>query len=365
MKNKKILLLHHSNDLGGAGMSLLSIYKMLVNKFDISIYIPKKDSELGHFLMSKKVKIKEVGFNLGMISYYSGGPKVISRTFLKNLLQIKKSRKRIKEIVKKEHPDFIAINSLTLCWVGLINFRKNLQKICFIRETLKNKISDFIIKKIIDINFHQACFISRYDKEKFDFSRANSHIIYDCVDSKYQQLKTTRKEACKKLKIKNENFNVLFLGGNDELKGWSIIKACFDTISNNNIKLIVAGKSDKKNTDSIKFIGTQTNMPLVYKSCDVLVFPSTSPHQARPVFESGFFKKPIIISNFLQTKEFVKNNFNGLEFYPKDIESLKNCIFELYRKKDKIKKLGENNFLLSKRNHTEDKVSLKLKKVFE
>ena len=51
-----------------------------------------------------------------------------------------------------------------------------------------------------------------------------------------------------------------------------------------------------------------------YKEANIIVFPSTKPHQARPIYEAGISNKPIIISDFNETKEFAINEYNVFTF---------------------------------------------------
>ena len=81
--------------------------------------------------------------------------------------------------------------------------------------------------------------------------------------------------------------------------------------------------------DRIYKIGIQKDMSDVYELADVLIFPANEPHQARPAFEAGAKKIPVIMPDFKNTEEYVKNEKNGLIFKRRCPKSLANCIIRL------------------------------------
>ena len=66
-----------------------------------------------------------------------------------------------------------------------------------------------------------------------------------------------------------------------------------------------------------------------YAAADIVIFPSTEPHQARPVYEAGASCKPCVISDFPNTAEFAKDGVNVLTFRPGDAKALADCVERL------------------------------------
>lgn len=354
VSRKKVLLIHHSDSLGGAGVSLLNTYKMLKDDYDVNVYLPHIKSQLAQFFKQQDVPIKAFGEKVGMISSYSGGPNEYSRTFLKNLLQINKTRKKLQQIIEHEKPDFVAVNSMTLTWAGKIIQKNNIKSLCFIRETYINSFGMKYICYCLDNYFDGIIFISDFDKKKFMSKAPYVEVIRNSIDIGDYSLNLSRKQSCDFLGINKESFNILFVGGTSELKGWSVIIKAFKELEGYNVNLIIAGSIDNNKAianHKIKYIGEQKNMSIVYKASDVLVFPSTSPHQARPAFEAGMMKLPVIISDFEETHENIKNQVNGLTFKPGDHNDLAKKIFKLYADNDLRLKLGEENFHHTMRYH--------------
>jgi glycosyltransferase involved in cell wall biosynthesis len=343
---KKIVILHHNNGLGGAGMSLLHVHKMLENNYIVKTYIPEKNSKLGKFLLSNEVSIQEIGEKIGIICAYSGGSRFLGRTSFKSLFRIRKTKKAFNEIIENEKPDIVAVNSMTLAWAGKIIKKNNCKSLCFVRETYVSNIGMKYIKYFLDKYFDGVIFISEYDKKKLKCKSPVIGVVKDCTRKVDYILEVTKEEACRKLNIDCSGFNVLFVGGTNELKGWSLIESAIEKLIYYNIQLVVAGSTDRKAVNekkNIKFIGSRTDMPMVYRTCDVLVFPSTSPHQARPVFEAGMLGLPVIISDFQETNESVRDGVNGITFTPNDANELARSILKLYNNRELCNKMGCEN----------------------
>jgi glycosyltransferase involved in cell wall biosynthesis len=81
--------------------------------------------------------------------------------------------------------------------------------------------------------------------------------------------------------------------------------------------------------DSLIFTGVRQDIPQVLAASDVLVFPSTVPHFARPVIEAAAMGKPAIASDVGGPAELVVNGETGLLVPPKDAHALAEAIVEL------------------------------------
>ncbi|MBU5343511.1 glycosyltransferase family 4 protein [Caldifermentibacillus hisashii] len=348
----KILLIHHSGYIGGAGLSLYNIAKMLSEKHDVIVYCSIDSPDMIKFLTSKEIQTKPIK-NIGMISAYSGGPHIYQRTFIRSLLNIIKSRKLLKDIIRNEKPDVVGINSVTLSWIGKLLKYEGVKSICFVRETARVSPWTLLIKRYLNQYFDSVIFISEYDKKVFNCSKVKTEVVRDCINQDYLYLNYDREEACKILGLDKNKFNILFVGGTSKLKGWDVIKNAMNYLDDN-FRLIVTGNRENNieiNSERITYLGVRSDMPLVYRASDVLVFPSTSPHQARPVFEAGVMNVPVIISNFKQTSEHIKHMENGLTFKPSSPIDLSKKIQLLYSNKQLRDNLTKANFYFAKQNH--------------
>ncbi len=333
-----------------------------------------KDTDMHRLLKDRGISVIPYDFQMGSIHYYSGGPNIISRTFAKCITDIIKNKNNIIEIIKKSDADLILINSLTTSWIAkYIKQYTNKKVACFIRETFPRK-GNIFLKSIFDLILKNYCdevfFISNYDKNLFFKNNVDKGVVIRNSVPNYFFCEKTKSEACKELNIPENTFNILFVGGMSKLKGTEVIVKAMRGLPDN-IRLIIAGYKNENDKYSksishfidthmlshvISFIGVQKSMTTAYSCSDVLVFPSTKPHQARPVFEAGAFKKAAIISDFPEISEAINNKVNGMVFEPCNENSLREKILYLYKNYSVNEKMGLNNYKHTLEYHSEDKV---------
>lgn len=382
---KKILFIHHWSTVGGSGISLYNTWKSLESEFEIVSYIPDKPSDLFEFLKSKNLVAKTYSFTCGQIPYYSGGSNFYKPGFWYLILNAIKQISYWKKIIKLEAPDIIMVNSKVLCWMAPLF--KGKKSVCFVRETIKgspqnllNKIMNRFLEK-----FSLVSFLSEYDLTQTNLKNPLTVVSPDILDPKEYVDRYGKKEACSLLKVDSNTFNIAFVGGLDQLKGIDVAIKAMKYLRDEKISLIVAGmdvsskpnniknvfkrmtirKSVKfakevkeyiedNNLESlIKFVGVQTDISLVYSASEVLVFPMKKPHQSRPAFEIGIQCKPVIISDFKNIREFIKDGENGLVFEPNNPEELANAILALKSNSSLLERMGKFNYSYSMQFHTE------------
>ncbi len=382
MNKKKLLIFHHSNVIGGAGLSLLDIL-LVINKelFDITLYIPRGSNDLYNELKKININIKFYQFEIPIIEHFSGlFHFFFSRRSLANIISIIRSRKKIIDIYSLEKPNLIILNSMTLSYIGyyLSVFKINI--ICFHRETFVKGLFGFrtsLIKYFLSNYFSVIVFISKYDFQKVYPKKAKKIIIYDKVHlERYNQ----------KYERNNDEFLILFTGGMQRIKGGLVILKAL-TLLPNNFKLLYLQYDNKlldfskmpkfyslkeyikyifsigynykifkfiqsNNLSSrIYFFDSQNDVSKFFNQCDLVVFPSTSPHQARPLYEAGAAHKPILITKSKNIEEFFTNGFNGYWFKNKDHKTLAERILSLSKDSNLREKLGRTNFMLTLKNH--------------
>ena len=158
----------------------------------------------------------------------------------------------------------------------------------------------------------------------------------------------------------------------DQPKRTKSIKDCFTIKSKirfilgldygaNTLKLI-----EKYNLwNQIDFFPLTYNMDTFYVESNVVVFPSTIAHQARPIFESGAAKKPIIITRSENIAEFVEENKSGLLFRNNNSLELAKLIMRLFKDPDLCRKLGERNYELACQYHNFESMKSELMEILE
>ena len=162
------------------------------------------------------------------------------------------------------------------------------------------------------------------------------------------------------LKNNLENYHkILFSGKLTKAKGGEQL---IDSLSNvqkkiKNIAIIIVGQKDSyteflvklAESRGIKVVITgwlaEKDLPLVYSSSDVVVFPSICFDTFGMVnLEAMVVKKPVIATCFGGAKEVVVNNETGFVINPYDIESFSDKITSLLEDPVLSKKMGESGF---------------------
>jgi glycosyltransferase involved in cell wall biosynthesis len=385
MNKKKILMIHHSGLIGGAGISFYNIWRSLEEKYNVVSYVADDPPDLLMFLKEKDFNPKSFPFRLGKLTYYSGGNNLWKPRFWYHALHSIFQIRYWKMVIKKENPDLIIVNSKVLCWMGKLF--KRTKSVCFVRETIPGNpgnIMNIIMRNLLD-DFTLVAFLSEYDLLQTRLSKAKTIVSPDFLDVADYKDKLGKEVACEKLNINSSSFNVLFVGGIDRLKGIDLALKAINLLKDEDITLVVAGndfgdtsenghkfinKFKKRKSiqfskeiktyvkqkgieNKINFIGVQTDISVAFSACDVLIFPMKAPHQARPAFEIGVQQKPVIITDFPNIREFVRDGFNGLTFEPNNPDSLVKAIMTFKNDKRMLEKLGNCNYEYTMKYHTE------------
>lgn len=375
----KILYIHHYGGIGGAGITLLNYSRILGKGNELIVYCPDDLIDMFNYLKEHGIKVKKYNKKPGWISYYSGSR--FGKSFFLGLLNIIRNKKYWENIIIQEDPEIVIVNSMILTPMGKIIKKCNKKAVCVVQETFKDhKISIFniILKHLLNNFFDGIIFISNYDLNNARLNKPTQKVINNFVylDACNAETNFSSESA----KNRDEPFKILFVGGYSKLKGTHVIIKALNILKDKyNIKLNIYGYKNKSSSkvkehifflqdnyvhkidkyiekhnleNYIEYHGVAKNLDEAFQESDVLVFPSTKPHQARPAFEIGLYRKPVIISDFDQTKEFVIDGYNGLCFKPNDHIDLSKKIEQLIIDKNLLKQLGENNYTKTMKYHT-------------
>ena len=387
----KLIVIQHTGEVGGSGIGLLAILNMLKDKFDIVVYCVKEPGGLTELLLKNGYHVKSVS-SVPLFGYISGGPCLLSIDFLLPLIRIRKGMNDWAQIFKEEVPDAVIANSMVLSWMSpVIKLNCDAKSICYVREVLPNRWDPRARKMLSNLErFDAVWFISEHDRMYFRLQHPATCVIRDSLTGEAPDLKESEYEP-----IDGNVFRVLYVGGLSAIKGimtvmrsikyldpqitvdiagnlslyvlnnsrdaslLRTIKKCLFTLKSlpRNIIYRRLKSVQSMHPERINLIGHQDNLEDMYKSCNVLIFPSKKPHQSRPAFEAGFYKKPVIISDFRHTRENVIDGYNGLTVKPNNPKALANAINRLANDRDLCKRLGHNNQIESMKKNTLEAVS--------
>lgn len=103
----------------------------------------------------------------------------------------------------------------------------------------------------------------------------------------------------------------------------------------------------------------------MFSACDLLVFPATQPHFARPVVEASAMRKPVIASALPPMDELVLDGETGLLTPAKDWKALAAALYELLSNEDLANRMGEKGSIFARDNFGADNQMKKIISVYD
>lgn len=361
----KVLFFHQTSIVGGATKSGSFILKELKN-MNIYCSLAYRSSEKGKlkdFFSSNAVQIDkyiDLGSNIQPFYHYNGNHhNLFSIHFIKSILFIVKSVPKIYKLIKKESPDLIIINSVTLFWISLLVSNRKAKKVCWVRETLPKEGKGFrskFIQSVVSNYCHKIVFISKYDLSKFKAPPKNKKLIYN--PNIFDEFNVSN------YNLTDQKNKFLFLGGINKLKGTLFLLQAFVSALSykQDLKLTISGftkkrKPDKYESNCLRIIDdinkeydnsiilkeSNHDVSQNYKETGFTIFCPSQIHQSRTIFESANYFKPVLIPNSPNFDEF--SDIEGVFIFKNnDHESLANLILELSNEKYNISKKDLTSF---------------------
>jgi glycosyltransferase involved in cell wall biosynthesis len=94
-------------------------------------------------------------------------------------------------------------------------------------------------------------------------------------------------------------------------------------------------------SDYCKLMPFDRDIPRLLAASDILVFPSTEPHFARPVVEAAALGKPVVASDLDGVRELVEHEITGLLVPSGDVPALTNSLETLINDPAKQVSMGK------------------------
>jgi glycosyltransferase involved in cell wall biosynthesis len=160
----------------------------------------------------------------------------------------------------------------------------------------------------------------------------------------------------KSLDIKAEDILILFAGKLEEKKAPDLLLNAFLKLDLLNTHLVFTGSGYLKSmlqqkageNKRVHFIDfkNQSDMPVIYQSCDLFCLPSKGPGESwgLAVNEAMACGKAILVSDKVGcAADLVKPGYNGLIFKSGDLNDLLQCLKELTASKELLTQYGQNS----------------------
>jgi len=338
----------------GHEVFLFTLYKQVSEKYDILEPIILKESKINNFLAK-----------------FHNNPE--SRFWKIRMYFLNK--RYFKQKMKKINPDVVIIKnlqsilSLTALWYA----KKFTNKVFLLIQTnkhyIKNKAKRFlmyILKKFFKVRavitplrnklskkddfFKYIPFIFEvkdFEKKYFEGGSIN---IFD-IGKFYK-----RKDHLLLLKVVNRlkdkyNIKLTIVGETGEKQ---VKKEIIDFIDENNLKDVVLVRENVPYSEILE----------MFKKQDLFVLPSYNEPAACSIVEAMANKLPVVVSDTCGTKCYIKEGKNGYIFKSGDLNDLEKKVEDIIKSREKLVKMGNENFKEISLNHSFDFFQKKIKEVF-
>lgn len=337
---RRILYVHHGKGIGGAPLSLL----YLIRGLDRTRYEPAvlciHDGEAADLYRREGIETivdtRLHDFSHTNVLWYPLWqlPKILLRIW-----QFPFTRRRFARFLQNRRVDLVHLNTSTLTAFALAAHGRGIPVVWHIREPLQKGYTGLrraVIRRIIDRTAALILPICRYDADQLLPSPA-IHVVYNFIDFAQFDAAIDGGSVRAELGIAPGTRVVTMLGGVNPIKGTrefvqaasALLEAYPDVVfliagplPEANLRNTINGlrvydrklraRIPRQHASRIRFLGVRKDIPQLLAASDMLCFPSTVPHFARPVIEASAMGRPVIASDLGGPRELVQHEKTGL-----------------------------------------------------
>ena len=336
MKNKKILILHSSNDLYGASKIFIQTCDLLHNaNYEIHVMLPSK-GPLDE-LIDKNILINY--HNLGVLRKKYLNPLGLFNRFIINI----KAISFLSDYVKKNKINLVYTNTSTIISAAVAAKKNKIPSLFHVHEIpISNKIYEIFIGKIINRYSSKVLTVSNSVKKHWlkyievkKIERIYNGIIFSKTDSLVERERDQDDFVITSVAriIPYKGHSYLIDIANELIKKSTKFKFLIvgDTLSSyaSYEKSIKQKVNDLELENLIKFLGFREDVSSILKQSDLFIHPAIAPDPLPTVlFESLHIDLPSVATNLGGAIEILDNGNNGLLIPYNDPKKAANLINE-------------------------------------
>lgn len=381
-REKKVLVIHHCSGIGGGTISFLDVVRSFVAQggFQVDVALPDEKTMTHDILATLDCTVIRSPQPCLLLNF-NGTKRLLSTafTYFATLRRLKEWR----AFFQSHRYDLVVVNTSAQSPILPILKELGIPSLCYIRET-RNEKRWRILSRIQDAQLSTASclsFLTGFDKAQWNLKGPLEVVIPDCYIP-FPKLEGVSNDFPNvQHLIDQTKCKVLFLGGLSPIKGLKVLLDALAYDVHDDFQLIILGATMKRSHSFKRFIPktgecysnemmgkieavnqkhpgkvlsvpSQVDLEPWYEACDVVVFPAPVAHQARPIYEAGFFQKPIIVSDYPNYVENLVDGWSGLFANPFDPKDWYSKLLSLQRDESLRLSLGHNNQALSEKNHS-------------
>lgn len=290
----------------------------------------------------------------------------------------KRTRERTLQLVARVKPDVVHLNSVVLSPSAHALHGARIPFVWHVREHPPHESVPWrtrLVGQMLGRWPNERIFISEGDRQAWTGGRTG-RVVHDFVDFKRFDRRIDGSPVRQELGISQNAPTVLFVGGYSELKGASHLLHALALVRNRvpDVRCIApgsiysqeAGPLLKAARTILPLVGSgtyvqrmdqlvarerletvlvkqpfRTDVERLCAAADVLVFPATAPHFARPIVEAAAMGKPSIASDLPGAQEIIIRDKTGLLVPARDPTSLAEALVSLLLDPEVAKTMGE------------------------
>ncbi len=381
MGKRRVLYFHHGGAIGGAPLSLLFLLQRLDRSRWDPVVVATRPGPIHELYRRNNIPIylaDEVGGHLDDFSHTTLEWYTLRHWWPlpSRLLRFPQAVRNARRIVERFQPDLVHINSSTLAAAALGTSQAGVPLIWHIREPLARGylgLRRAWLRRTIDRTAARVIAISQYDASQL-ITSDRIRVIYNFVDFSQFDRSLSGDRVRTELGIAEDAPLILMLGGVAEPKGTlPLIDAMRLLLQRRpDARLLIAGPPPQvaqgagirglakrllrvdaydrwvlaavERVDppgAVIFTGVRQDIPHLLAASNVLVFPSTVPHFARPVIEAAAMARPAVASKLGGPAELIVDGETGILVPPDDPSALAVALLDLLNAPDRAAAMGE------------------------
>jgi glycosyltransferase involved in cell wall biosynthesis len=377
---KKILYIHHGGELGGAPLSLLFLLEQLNrDRYDPVLLFLADGDAVDAFRSNGydcHIATDIDDFSQTELVWYGNS---LLWQLPGKILSFSPSIKATHNYLRHFQPDLVHLNSSTLAAPAQACYEAGVPVVWHIREPLAQGYFGFrrkLLRRRISRHASRVISISHYDASLL-FPSDRIRVIHNFVNFSVYDRNIDVNTARIHYGIESGKNVVTMLGGCSKPKGTlQFVRAlpivldkkpdtCFliagpkplimsKTSSDRLLRrLLLIDEYEHKvmqaatefiSAGHLRFLGVRRDVPQLIAATDIIVFPSTVPHFARPVIEASAMAKPVIASDIGGPRELVVPDETGLLIPPDNPEKLATAIVSLLDDPEMMTQMGEKGY---------------------
>ena len=375
LKNK-LLFIHYGGGIGGAPISMLQLVSLLDKKKYEPIIVFTSSGPIVDLAISKGFKTKVVPLKSAF--FYSDHVRIRFRMLYKLIINYKSTIMSMINLIKKEKPDIIYLNTSVIIPVAIGVKKENIPLLWHIRETpgpnkFIRKWQIGLIKKLADRAIVTSDYVAGIYGESKGF-----HTIHNAVDLERFDIDTNkaRKEIRSEFEIPLGSPVICMIGSVQEVKGHFLLVQAARKIVKSKPEvrfLIIAGGVDGKYRKSWKgrvksilglpfdelekmkrnvyktglgeyfiYTGYRQDIPELLSASDIVVFLSQKAEGfGRPLIEGMAMGKPVVATNIGPSREILGKE-SGVLVPVGDVNKTADAVLRLIDNPKICKEMGNN-----------------------